>query len=609
FDVNEVAINKLGYSKEEILKMSIFDFLIEEDKEPVRQGLKEIEAIGKFSNYNIFKIKKKDGGIIFLEISGIPLKDTYGKVYAFLGIGHDITMLKEAEQKLTKSKERIVESEIKYRSLFNNSPIGILIFDSKGNLVDRNSTINLRFPEYLGMDFIGKNFREILSFFKDSNQLMQIFSERYKALSKGEPLKPFEFSIITKNNKQVWLNWQSSIVKINNKSFIQVLIQDITDRKEAEKKIRESEEKFRTITEQSFMGITIIQDNIIKYANQAMLDIFGYNLDEVKSWNPLEYLKLFPPESREIIINHERNRLENYDNTVHNYQVRFFKKNSEIGWLELFSNAIIYRGRPASMISIVDITERLEAEKLIIEENQKLLELHEMRKDIINRVSHELKTPLTSIYGASEILMEKLRDEISMNENVLNFMEILYRGAIRLKELVDNLLDSSLLDSKKFELRLKKENLAEIIRGLVYEMKHIAKLREVMLEIDLPDSLFLDVDKLRLRQAIDNLVSNAIKNTPSGGIVVISLREIESYVDIKIKDTGVGITKNEKEKLFEKFGKIERYGMNLDVDIEGSGLGLYISKEIVDLHGGQILVESDGRHKGATFTIRLPKKG
>jgi signal transduction histidine kinase len=90
-------------------------------------------------------------------------------------------------------------------------------------------------------------------------------------------------------------------------------------------------------------------------------------------------------------------------------------------------------------------------------------------------------------------------------------------------------------------------------------------------------------------------------------MVYISLNETNEYIDIIIKDTGVGLTQEEKGKLFQKFGKIERSGMELDVDIEGAGLGLYISKEIVELHGGQIIVESEGRHKGSSFIIRLNK--
>ena len=129
-----------------------------------------------------------------------------------------------------------------------------------------------------------------------------------------------------------------------------------------------------------------------------------------------------------------------------------------------------------------------------------------------------------------------------------------------------------------------------------------------MLKLDLPNETTINIDKLRFRQVLSNIISNAIKNTPKNGEIIISLIEKPESIDIKIEDTGIGFTEKEKEKLFEKFGKIERYGMDLGVDIEGSGLGLYISKEIIELHGGQIYVESEGRNKGSTITIRLYKK-
>ncbi len=133
------------------------------------------------------------------------------------------------------------------------------------------------------------------------------------------------------------------------------------------------------------------------------------------------------------------------------------------------------------------------------------------------------------------------------------------------------------------------------------------KNRNLAITSDIPEELFFKVDKVRFSQAIINLISNAIKNTPMGGKIFISADETSDYIDIHVRDTGVGLTKKEKKMLFQKFGKIERYGKDLEVDIEGAGLGLYISKEIVELHGGQILVESKGRNEGANFTIRLFK--
>lgn len=282
---------------------------------------------------------------------------------------------------------------------------------------------------------------------------------------------------------------------------------------------------------------------------------------------------------------------------------RAIKKTGEVIWLEIISKTIPFEGKKADLIATLDITEKKEAERLILEENRKLVELNKMRKDIITRVSHELKTPLTSIYGASQILLKHFDGKI--DEDALSFIKIFHRGALRLKKLVENLIDASRIESGKLELNIKMNDLVKITKECVEEMSYLLDSRKLAVKLNFPDELQFNVDKIRLQQVITNLLSNAIKNTPINGNIYVKLVDNHDYVDIQIKDNGIGITKKEKELLFEKFGKMERYGMDLGVDIEGSGLGLFISKEIVELHGGQILVESEGRNKGSTFTIRL----
>ncbi|MBY8986337.1 MAG: ATP-binding protein [Candidatus Lokiarchaeota archaeon] len=148
-------------------------------------------------------------------------------------------------------------------------------------------------------------------------------------------------------------------------------------------------------------------------------------------------------------------------------------------------------------------------------------------------------------------------------------------------------------------------DVVRIIKECINEMDYLIESRELILMSDLPNKLEINVDKIRLQQVLTNILSNAIKNTPINGNIFINLFHNPEYTDLQIKDTGIGLTNKEKEMLFEKFGKIERYGKDLGVDIEGSGLGLFISKEIVELHGGQILVQSEGRNKGTAFTVRL----
>jgi len=161
---------------------------------------------------------------------------------------------------------------------------------------------------------------------------------------------------------------------------------------------------------------------------------------------------------------------------------------------------------------------------------------------------------------------------------------MLYRGSKRINLLITNLLDASRIESSKLELKKKRENLVEIIKKCIDEILHLVNKQSLSLNIDLPKELYIDVDKIRIEQVIKYILLNAVKNTSKNGKIYISLEEHEIYIYITIKDTGVGFTKNEMELIFKKFGKIERYGMGLDVYMDGSGLGLYISKDIVDFH-------------------------
>lgn len=248
-----------------------------------------------------------------------------------------------------------------------------------------------------------------------------------------------------------------------------------------------------------------------------------------------------------------------------------------------------------------------EPEDTIIGENKKLIELDTLRKDLLTRISHELRTPLTTIFCASQILLGSNKEDVIAK--IWPYLEICYRGSVRLKELIDNLLDALILDNKKLNMKLSNENLSLIIQDCIIEVNYQAINREIIIIEDVPPDIYFNLDKHRFSQVIINIISNAIKNTPPHGKVLVKLNDKTDYLDIIIQDTGVGITIEEEKILFQKFGKIERYGMNLDVDIEGVGLGLYISKEIVELHGGTILVESKGRNKGSKFTIQLNKKG
>jgi signal transduction histidine kinase len=286
-------------------------------------------------------------------------------------------------------------------------------------------------------------------------------------------------------------------------------------------------------------------------------------------------------------------------------EIELYKKDGSLIWIR-YQTSLVKLGNDVLMQAVInDITEQKKADLLIEEEILKLKELDQIRKDLISRVSHELKTPLVSICGAAELLLDSFIAEFK--DDTKELIEMIDKGGKRLKYLVDNLVDITRIEYKKFELEKYTSDISHLVRDCVREIMYLINKRELNLELELQDGLVLEIDKIRIEQVILNLLSNAIKNTPPKGKITVKSLNKNNYIEISITDTGIGLTKEEMGKLFTRFGKIERYGNGLEyIDIQGTGLGLYISKEIIDLHEGQIWAESEGRDKGSNFKIKLP---
>jgi signal transduction histidine kinase len=177
-----------------------------------------------------------------------------------------------------------------------------------------------------------------------------------------------------------------------------------------------------------------------------------------------------------------------------------------------------------------------------------------------------------------------------------------------LEDLVRELIEASKLESGKIKLNQEKEDLVFLIKYTIKELKPLAEKRGQKIQLDLHNKLETYFEKEKIYEVLNNLISNAIKYTPENGEICIKSEIKDDYYIISINDTGVGFTEAEKKLLFTQFGKIERYGQGLDLEINGSGLGLYISKELIELHGGKIWMESQGRNQGSTFYISIPIK-
>ena len=238
--------------------------------------------------------------------------------------------------------------------------------------------------------------------------------------------------------------------------------------------------------------------------------------------------------------------------------------------------------------------------------NEKKIEKDKiMREEFLDNASHELKTPLTQIYTAAQLLKE-----FDLEEDKKELINLILNGSEKLKFLLNNFLEYSKFDDKQAgdnNLEKKEQNIVSVIKNCVEELQFFINGRNHQIQLDLPEKLIIKFDKLRIEQVITNLITNAIKYTPPKGMIKISLKKKQTHIVISVKDNGIGLTKKEIKKLFKKFTVLERgKALNHDDYMAGTGLGLYLSKKIIDSHGGKIWVKSEGVNQGSTFFIELP---
>jgi len=340
-------------------------------------------------------------------------------------------------------------------------------------------------------------------------------------------------------------------------------------------------------------------DKKINYVSPQVRDLFNYQPGEMINHKLSEFIH---SEDIKSIKNNFNNTIKTGANSF--IECRMSHKSGNYIQVSIKGSLVKFQNDFKIIGVIRDNTEQKKAERMIKEQIEKMKEIDQIRNDFVRRTSHELKTPLISIYSSSQYLLNSYKEDLS--EDVLGIIKVINRGGKRLKELTENLLEVYNIDSHRLELKSQNENITDIIKECTNDIMLLLKERDLFLKLDLNEDIIIHLDKTKIEQVILNLLSNAIKNTPPNGIIYINLQNHNDYIDIIIKDTGVGFTESEKDIIFKKFGKIERHGNGEDIITDGSGLGLFISKEIVKLHNGKIWVESEGRNKGSTFTVRLP---
>ena len=238
---------------------------------------------------------------------------------------------------------------------------------------------------------------------------------------------------------------------------------------------------------------------------------------------------------------------------------------------------------------------------LVFHDITELKRLEQMRQDFVANVSHELRTPITSIKGFSETLLD---GDLKNEKIIRDFLSIILTESERMQALIQELLELSKIENQEFKLSLTKVDLNNILSETSTMFNRKAEMKGINLEVELAQiPIIIDADPYRLKQVFINLISNAINYTPANGKVKVIVSQNEKYAFVEVKDTGIGIEKNEIPRIFERFYRVDRARSR---NSGGTGLGLAIVKHLVEAHKGYITVESE-RGKGTSFIVKLRK--
>ncbi|MFW9988903.1 MAG: PAS domain S-box protein, partial [Candidatus Odinarchaeota archaeon] len=349
-----------GYTDEEISSMRAPDsYYNDEDLKRASEATKRVVKDGS-TRVEMSLITKEDKSIPF-EYSGTSIKDTSGNSL-IMSIGRDITERKIIEQELK-------ESEEKFRNISEQSIMGITIIQD--GLVkyfnDKISEINGYTKE--DVKKWGPNEFQIIFHPEDRKFVME--QARKKQIGDPDAIPHYQYRIRKKDGEIRWIDIFSKSINYGGRSADLAMTIDITDKIKTEQQLKESEEKFRSMTEQSLVGIAVLQDGLFKYANNTFSENNGYSLEEMKTWGPNDFEKTIHPDDKEFVMEQARKKQTGDTDVINQYEYRAITKNGEIRWINLFSKTINYEGHPADLVITIDITDKIKAEKYIRESEEK----------------------------------------------------------------------------------------------------------------------------------------------------------------------------------------------------------------------------------------------
>lgn len=335
-------------------------------------------------------------------------------------------------------------------------------------------------------------------------------------------------------------------------------------------------DQLSTVIDNTEIGLVLIDEKgYIHLVNRKFISMFGKNPKDYIGYlyyDVLDYEEIHQTIQQTFL--YEENIKKSFSTMKEDYL--------EIVGAPIFNEKGLLNG---AVLVLYDITE--------------LKKLELMRKDFVANVSHELKTPITSIRGFAETL-----EEGGMNEKEIRkqFIGIIHKESKRLQLLIEDLLVLSKLENEEFQLALTKVSMKTLLDGVVPMMRQLAKEKSITFTVNVDESLIVTADREKLKQVLINVLANAVNYTPKNGEVTLQVDKIDDQLCFQVKDTGIGIDQKFLPRIFERFYRVDSARSR---NTGGTGLGLAITKHIVEAHGGKILVESE-LNIGTTFLIYIP---
>lgn len=594
--VNPALCDFWGYSETELVEMNFQDITHPGDLASDLELLQQLLA-GEITHYNLEKrYFTKEQALIWGYLSVSLVRSSQGEPLYFVSQIQDITDQKQAEIALQQSEER-------FRRIFYSRVVGMIFADFQGRIIDANDCF---------LDMIGYNREELETGKIDwlgmtpPEYLAKDYECMEYLIQNGE-VEPWEKEYYRKDGSRIAILIGAAFLTETNNESICVII-DISDRKQAEKSLRKSQQFIQTII--NTVPLPLFwkdRQSVFLGCNQQLAQLLGLSsTTEIEGKTDFD---LSLTEDQAIAYRAGDQRVITSGEAELSREETYTLDNGELNWIETHKAPL--RDGDDNIIGVVgmfqNINERKQYEFALQEKNselEKLLQLREetleLREDMSNMIVHDLRTPLTTITLAAGMI-NKYGDRVGQRALIVRKAGQILDSAKQLEKMIDSLLFMAKLEAGKMLFNLIPTDLNRLGSEVIADFELIANARDIELYSELPNfGQTIAVDATILRRIIDNLMSNALKFSPSGGQVTLSLEYLpENRLKVKVADTGTGISEAEKQKIFQKFeiGSLKR-------NVSQTGLGLAFCKMAVEAQGGTLAI-ADNHPQGVIFIVEI----